>query len=391
MRLRPYLLLISFVIPISVIGLLVWQAVMLSYQHIDEVIPFRNDFLLTALVLIVGFFLVALTSTSYVEKKINKSLSSIKNILLQIVVGDDLPEQVLEKTPKDIAQMFLQIKQQLADREKLINQKAKNSIQQEKMEALSHLSASAAHEINNPLAAILGHAQIAKSKSQNLAVHNHLNIIEKEIRKIKDFVRNLMRFSRNTPTDYTPLNIKKVILESIDLMQHELAGKGIQIEKELLSTQEIYGDANKLQQIFINLMHNAIFAMEKSPEKVLSIHTQDANDRVHIEVKDTGVGMSLDVQEKIFEPFFTTKADGKGLGLSISFGIIKGHGGQLSVDSHPQQGTCFTIDLPCQIPTQVMETRSSLDENVISQDIPEDSIDMPSAIPEIPHQEEGPH
>ena len=355
MKLRPYLLLISLISPLIVIGLLVWQFITLFDLHSNaRTYPqFKDDFLLMALILVTGFFLIALTTASYVEKKIQRSLLSIKTLLLQIIEGNELPQKVFKQIPQGMANIFLQIKEHLTEREKSYDQKTQESFQKEKMEALSQLGVGMAHEINNPLAAILGHAQLAKSKSSDLAVHSHLNIIEKEIRKVKEFARDLMKFSGDATIEGTPLNVKKVILDSIDLMQSELDSRGIQIERHLTSTQEAHIDANKLQQVFVNLIQNAISAMEKSSQKTLSFHSKDIKDGIRVEVKDTGSGIPPEVKDKIFQPFFTSKASqgGKGIGLSISFGIIKGHDGHISAESQVGQGTTFLIDIPSHKPT----------------------------------------
>ena len=239
------------------------------------------------------------------------------------------------------------------------------------MTALSHFSTAVAHEINNPLAGILGHAQLAKGKSADLPVQNHLDIIEKEIRKIKEFIRDLMRFSKNMPSDYKSLNVKQVILEIIDLMEPQLTNKGIQVQKHLTSTQEIQADPMQLQQVLVNLINNAIYAMERSHQKILTIHTEDLKDSIRIQVQDTGVGIPPDIKDKIFEPFFTTKTsqEEKGLGLAICFGIIKGHRGALSLESKVNKGTTFTIDLPCQIPLDIQhqQTKNTQNSSSLSQ------------------------
>lgn len=354
MKLRPYLLFISLVIPLSVIVLLVWQGVGLFEKHLQEgqVSAFKSDFLMLALILGGGFFLAALGVSFFVENKIRKNLSLIKTLLLQIIEGGDLSNQTLKQNPwSEMAKIFLQLKEHLNEKEKSLDQKTQIKAQKEKREALNHLSITIAHEINNPLAGILGHTQLAKSKSNDPQAQNHLNIVEKEIRKIKEFVRNLMTGSENDPLKKSSLDIKYMILETIDLLQYGLKNKGIELQKNLLSTQKILGEVHKLQQVFVNLIANAIGAMENSPQKLLYIKTEDIKDGgVRIQIRDTGVGMTPELKEKIFDPFFTTKKteDNKGMGLAISLGIINRHGGHIYVDSKPYQGTTFTLELPCQ-------------------------------------------
>ena len=330
-------------------GLLIWQSITLF----DPNLQLKNNFALIAGILLLGFLLVSFTSALFIEKKINKNFLFIKNSLLHLVENavDSNPTGKKQNFWQEITIILPQIKNRLIEDKQLMDKENRELVQKEKMAALSHFSTAVAHEINNPLAAILGHAQLAKGKSVDLPVQKHLDIIEKEIRKIKGFIRDIMRFSKNIPSDYKSLNSKQMILEIIDLMEPQLTNKSIQVQKHLASTQEIQADAMQLQQVLVNLINNAIYAMERSHEKILTIHTKDLRDKIRIQVHDTGIGIPSDIEDKVFEPFFTTKTpqEGKGLGLAICFGIIKGHKGTLYLDSKVNKGTTFTIDLPCQI------------------------------------------
>ena len=315
----------------------------------------RNDFMWMTMILLLGFSLIALAATLFVEKKINNKLFSIKNSLLYLTKDNYFADKYLAKQKSiqepfvEITNLLSQMREYFVEYEESINKKYQTLNQREKMRALDHLSTSIAHEINNPLAGILGHAQLAKGKSVDLPLQKHLDVIEKEIRKVKDFTRDLMRFSKNIPLDYKSLNINQVILETIDLMETQLRSKNIQIQKRLTSIQEVHIDALQLQQVFLNLINNAIYAMERSQERTLTIHTEDLKNSARIQVSDTGVGIPTNIKDKIFEPFFTTKKipqEGKGLGLSVCFGIIKGHKGNIHVESEVNKGSTFIIDLP---------------------------------------------
>lgn len=350
-------------------GLLVWQFIILF----DPNLQLKNDFILIAGILLLGFFLVSLTSVLFIERKINKNFSFIKDSLLHLIENaiDHNSTRKKQSLWQEITTILPQIKNHLIEDRRLrqlIDKEKQELAQKEKMEALSHFSTAVAHEINNPLAGILGHAQLAKGKSADLPVQNHLDIIEKEIRKIKEFIRELMRFSKNIPSDYRSLNVKQVILEIIDLMEPQLTNKGIQVQKHLISTQEIQADPIQLQQVLINLINNAIYAMERSHQKTLIIHTEDLKDNIRIQVHDTGIGISSDIKDKIFEPFFTTKTsqEEKGLGLAICFGIIKGHRGTLSLESEVNKGTTFTIDLPYQISSDIQHQQTKTAQNLSS-------------------------
>ena len=314
----------------------------------------RNDFMLMNMILLTGFALIALAATLFVEKKINNKLLSIKHSLLYLTKDNYFADKYLAKRKiikepfAGLADLLLQMREYFVEYEQSINKKYQTLNQREKMRALDHLSTSIAHEINNPLAGILGHAQLAKGKSADLPLQKHLGIIEKEIRKIKDFTRNLMRFSKNIPLACKTININQIILETLSLMETQLKDKGVQVQKKLTSNEDVHVDALQLQQVFVNLINNAIYAMERYQERILTIHTKDTKNGVHIQFSDTGVGVPDNIGDKIFEPFFTTKEpeEGKGLGLSICFGIIKGHKGNIYLESSANRGSTFIIDLP---------------------------------------------
>ena len=352
----------------------------------------RNDFMWVTMILLLGFSFVTLAATFFVEKKINGKLFSIKNSLLYLTRDNYFADKYLS-TQKSIREPFAEIKDILSqmkeyfvEYEHSINKKYQTLNQREKMRALDHLSTSIAHEINNPLAGILGHAQLAKGKSVGLPIQKHLDVIEKEIRKVKDFTRDLMRFSKNIPLEYKRLNINQIILETVDLMEAQLKSKNIQIQKKLTSAQEIHVDALQMQQVFVNLINNAIYAMERSQERILIIHTEDLRNNVRIQVIDKGVGIPANIKDKIFEPFFTTKTsqEGKGLGLSVCFGIVKGHKGNIHIESEVNRGSTFVIDLP--YPKNLQNQQESIAHDITSPEEPikqQDSIkaDQPVSSP----------
>ena len=314
----------------------------------------RKDFMWMAMLLLTGFSLLALAASLFVEKKVNDRLFSIKNSLLYLTKDNYFADKYLASQKPirepfhEITNLLSQMKNYLVEYEESINKKCQILNQREKMRALDHLIMSIAHEINNPLAGILGHAQLAKGKSMDISLQKHLDIIEKEIRKVKNFTRDLMRFSKNMPLDCKNVDVNQIMIETIELMQTQLKSKNIHVRKKLESIQEIHADALQLQQVFVNLIDNAIHAMESSQEKILTIQTEDIGRNVHIQISDTGIGISSNIRDKIFEPFFTTKAhlEGKGLGLSICFGIIKGHKGNIHIKSQINQGSTFIIALP---------------------------------------------
>ncbi|MBI3995405.1 MAG: HAMP domain-containing protein [Nitrospirae bacterium] len=247
-----------------------------------------------------------------------------------------------------LAGSFNQMASELKAREEALKQAQAALIQSEKMAAFGQLGAGIAHEVKNPLAGILGYAQLAMRKVEKEGpTYKHLEIIEKETRRCKTIIENLLKFARQEKAEFSALDLNHVAEDSVAIVDHQLTINKVAIEKRLETVPRIMGNANQLQQVIMNLMINAQQAMEPSGGKV-SIATRVADDQVEIRVSDTGPGISPEIQAKIFEPFFTTKPAGKGtgLGLSVTYGIIRDHNGRIRVESEPGQGATFIMSFP---------------------------------------------
>jgi signal transduction histidine kinase len=160
-------------------------------------------------------------------------------------------------------------------------------------------------------------------------------------------VNNLLNFSRTNATEFTEVDVHQVITDTLSLLEHQFKGARIRVERELRAEYPVtYGNAGKLQQVFLNLLVNARDAMPEGGE--LRILTDTMDSKVEIIVQDSGIGISSENIKKIYDPFFTTKAAGKGtgLGLSVTYGIVQEHGGTITVDSRPGKGTSFKLELP---------------------------------------------
>jgi signal transduction histidine kinase len=229
-----------------------------------------------------------------------------------------------------------------------------------KMAALGQLAGGVAHEINNPLQIMLGRIQMIQLMSQEKKgleddtpaakekVKNELNLVTEEILRIRDIVRNLLDFSRQgtRETAFTTVSINETVNEVIALLHHQFISSKVEIKVNLSSENHlVLGNKNQLKQVFMNLMINAIHAMENEP-RMLNIDTRQNGDKVETLVRDTGMGIPQEHLQRIFEPFYTTKTKGTGLGLSISYGLIKEHKGAIEVESKEAEGTCFIVQLP---------------------------------------------
>jgi len=225
-------------------------------------------------------------------------------------------------------------------------------IHAEKLTSLGQMAASVAHEVNNPLAGVLVYTQLLAKKINSdtfskEAALEYLSKMESELTRSTKLIRNLLDFARQSPPRFWEVNINEVIKRSFDLAAHSAQLQHVDVVKELApSLPEITADFDQLQQVFTNLIMNAIQAMPEGGE--LTIRTSTDNAQVKIEVQDTGVGISPENMRKLFTPFFTTKREvkGVGLGLAVSYGIIQRHQGKIEVQSKEGEGTTFTVYLP---------------------------------------------
>jgi signal transduction histidine kinase len=250
----------------------------------------------------------------------------------------------------DLAFSFNQMAAGLTSREEALQQAQAQLIQSEKMAAFGQLGAGIAHEVKNPLAGILGYVQLSLRKVDGASpLHGNLKIIEKETKRCKEIIDNLLKFARQEKVSFEPMDINRVVEETAALMDHQLGIHQIRLEKELApDLPPVLGNANQIQQVLMNLMINAEQAMEGNPGRIRLSTSRSSSGRIEIRVSDTGPGIPAEIQKKLFEPFFTTKPAGKGtgLGLSVTYGIIKEHKGDIRVESEPGRGAMFIIEFP---------------------------------------------
>jgi PAS domain S-box-containing protein len=220
--------------------------------------------------------------------------------------------------------------------------------QTEKLTSLGLLAAGVAHEVNTPLAVISNYIQmLAKQMPENDPRHSIIEKIVKQTFRASEIVNNLLNFSRTGGAEIGNVDVNQVVEETLSLVSHPLKTSQIQVVKNLgAGLPAVRGSANKLQQVFLNLFLNARDAMPSGG--ILEVRTSAHNGSVEIEVVDTGAGIPREHIHKIFDPFFTTKASGRGtgLGLSVSYGIIKEHAGKVDVRSAPGKGTAFHVEFP---------------------------------------------
>jgi two-component system NtrC family sensor kinase len=224
----------------------------------------------------------------------------------------------------------------------------------EKLAAIGRLAGGVAHEINNPLGGILAFAQILLREScPPQEQREYLREIEKSAFRCKAIVEALLRFSRQSPRmKRAPLALNDVVRESLTLVSYKYAVRDVQIRCELGdSLPPVLGNANQLEQVLVNLLSNAFDAITSVPSKpagAIELRTSAADGWVELQVADSGTGISDGHLPKIFDPFFTTKEEGKGtgLGLAVTYAIIREHGGRIAARNRPEGGAVFTVALP---------------------------------------------
>jgi len=221
-------------------------------------------------------------------------------------------------------------------------------VQAEKLSSIGLLAAGVAHEVNTPLAVITSQAQMLM---RQLPVEDpQSRTLDKIIRqafRASEIVNSLLKFSRLSSSEYNDLDLNKVIQETLSFLEPMLRASKIVLNLQLTpDLGPVYGNAGRLQQVFMNLIVNARDAMPFGGE--LTLATEAENSTVRVEVGDNGVGIPADHLQKIFDPFFTTKSTsrGTGLGLAVSYGIIREHSGKVQVESQVGKGTTFRLEFP---------------------------------------------
>src|ERR1035437_9788348 len=253
-------------------------------------------------------------------------------------------------------------------------QKTIEAIETERIQALTLLAASVAHEIGNPLNALHIHLQLmerelkklksvssgkssaARTRSQNLAAETdaaeithkldaYLDVAKGEINRLDYIITQFLQAIRPVPPQLKPASLNEVVHKTLELLQPELDNRGLHTNAKLARSLPLTSiDTMQIQQVLVNLIKNAMHAMTKGG--ILTLQTGEGSDGVWVSVADTGGGIPQEQLNRIFEPFFTTKKEGTGLGLMIVQRIVRAHNGRIDLESHMGRGTTFRVWLP---------------------------------------------
>ncbi len=336
----------------------------------------QRQFVWTTLILI---FIIGVVAAVFIRRVIQRPVNQLYEGARRIAEGhldtrialrghDELARlagafnqmvQDLDAARREVMEWSQRLEEKVAQKTEELRRVQHQVLHMEKMASLGKLSATVAHEINNPLSGMLTYARLVRRELQKQPIDpavreeltRYLGSMEQECNRCGQIVQNLLLFSRRTGAVMGPCDLNEVVQRSLMLVQHHLQLKGLKLHCELLDgNREIVADAGQIQQAMVALLVNAIEAMSGRSDGVgeLTVRLRGGADEVQIDVGDTGSGIPPDVLPQIYEPFFSTKETekGVGLGLAVVYGIVQRHGGRIEVESETGRGTVFHLWLP---------------------------------------------
>jgi signal transduction histidine kinase len=255
----------------------------------------------------------------------------------------------------DMRFLYRALEEHTRSLEETVRERTERLLQSEKVAAMGSLLAGVAHELNNPLTVLSGHAHMLRATG-DAALGSRATKIQAAADRCVRIVRNFLALARHRSPERSLTSLSQIVLEALELLAYELRTDGVEVDVDVAGDlPTLWADPHQLHQVLVNLMANAHYAMRRhaGPRRLRVTGRSDAgSQRVRLEIADTGPGIPPDVQAKIFEAFFTTKpaGEGTGLGLSLCRGIVADHGGTITVDSAAGRGTTFVIELPVLTP-----------------------------------------
>jgi PAS domain S-box-containing protein len=274
--------------------------------------------------------------------------------------GEEIPVEftgaIIYEDDKEVATMgiYNDLRERLVVEKKLKEAQAQIA-QAEKMASLGQLAAGVAHEINNPLTGILLYANLVLERlKEDDPYREDLEYILEDTNRCKEIVKNLLAYSRQTNPTKEIFQLNSLVDQSLNLIRDQRLFMNIEVIKDMSDDMMlIHADMNQLNQVIINLVINAIDAMEKKGTITFRTYRDKPDKMVYLEISDTGSGIPEEHLSKVFDPFFSTKELGKGtgLGLSTAYGIVKENGGDISVKETSNAGTTFLLELPLYVPS----------------------------------------
>jgi len=266
-----------------------------------------------------------------------------KSELEHKIKGLDLGANDYLAKPFDYKELSARIKSLLA-----LKSAREELVSEERSSALDQMMDELAHELRNPLTSIGGLARrVRDNLPENDRNRKYLEIIIQEVTRLEGMVKDLVELKTTAVSYKEKVEINAVILDVVREFQEEMSKNAIELRSDLSHNAPVVSaDREQLKLALKSLFKNALEAMVDSPEKILTITSALEDDRLKMELRDTGRGIPKEKIKNIFDPFFTSKTTGPGLGLTLASKIIQEHRGNISVESEPEKGTCVTVSLP---------------------------------------------
>jgi len=269
----------------------------------------------------------------------------------ELIEGDLSASVIYDEKGNEIASVgiFKDLRERLRIEREL--QKMQEALlQSEKLAAMGRLTSQIAHELNNPIYGIMNTLELLKTEIPPESKRRRiLELSLSEIQRLSEMLRNMLSFSKPEEEKRRPIKIDELIEGILLVMEKQMKESNIQVETSFApDIPEIMASTNQMRQVMLNILRNAKEAMPKGG--TLTVRTVREGEMVMIHIQDTGIGIPEKIRDKVFEAFFTTKqkVKGVGLGLSVCYGIIKDHGGEIKIESEEGKGTTFIISLPIQ-------------------------------------------
>lgn len=304
-------------------------------------------------------FITLVIATIISISLINGIITPLRNLVeasREIAAGNY--DKKIEITAKDemgyLCYAFNKMIDSIAEKDReLLEQTEKKIGQSEKLASLGRIASGIAHEINNPLTGVLTCSSLLLEDLKNTEYKEDLELIINETLRCRQIVKGILDFARESKLEKQAININQVIIDVFSILEKLVNFQNIKISKNLSDNlPDVYIDVIQMKSVINNLAVNASDAMPNGGYLIVTTRYNNEKNSVIIEVADTGTGISEENLEHIFDPFFTTKdpGEGTGLGLSVTYGIIKRHNGSISIESRVNVGTKFTIELPVEVP-----------------------------------------
>jgi two-component system NtrC family sensor kinase len=333
-------------------------------------------FLVTGVeIALIGLFIIYFTRR-FLSRPIEQLIAGAKTVSHMQLDNPIEVDQSSEEI-RELAQSFEVMRVRLAaatqnleikveERTRQLQAAQKKLLHSDRLASLGQLSASVAHEINNPISGVLNLSMLLQRMLKTDGVpperleefRKYLGQVTNETARVGRIVSDLLAFSRRSKPQRAPADLNRIVKSTLSLVQHKMKLSNIEVETRFLDDLPAAPcDGSQIQQVVLNLLLNAAEATHTKPERRVTIETFTADGNVVLTVADNGEGILPENQAKIFDPFFTTKSEGKGvgLGLAVSYGIIQAHGGDIELKSQPGVGTTFTVSLPIEQATPVAE------------------------------------